>query len=196
MEKTPFKNFSQPQFVLLVVLLIQSGFAMAQQEWVSVMPAPVKTPPAAAIIAESFRVVGPAAKVTALPKELFRPVSTGGYAAVALVTTPVPAEKAAVHPFWDHKNRTLFALNGALAGTDFLVTRRNLGSNGKELNPVARMFAGSTPGLAANFALETGGVIGVSYLFHKTGHHTLERMTSYVNLGASAFAVSYCLAHH
>ena len=83
-----------------------------------------------------------------------------------------------------------------MAGADFFVTRRNLGRNGTELNPVARMFTGSTPGLAANFAMETGGVVGVSYLFHKTGHHKLERMTSYVNLGASAFAVTYGLAHH
>jgi hypothetical protein len=83
-----------------------------------------------------------------------------------------------------------------MAGADFFFTRRNLGRNGTELNPVARMFAGSTPGLAANVAMETGGVIGASYLFHKTGHHKLERMTSCLNLGASAFAVSYGLAHH
>jgi len=87
-------------------------------------------------------------------------------------------------------------MNGALAGADFFTTRRNLASHGKELNPVARMFTGSAPGLAANFALETGGVIAVSYPFHKTGHHKLERVTSYVNLGASAFAVSYGMAHH
>jgi hypothetical protein len=113
-----------------------------------------------------------------------------------VLVTPGPEKKPAAHPFWDRKNRTLFAVNGALAGADFFVTRRNLGRNGTELNPVARMFTGSTPGLVANFAMETGGVVGVSYLFHKTGHHKLERMTSYINLGASAFAVTYGLAHH
>jgi hypothetical protein len=120
-------------------------------------------------------------------------VTPGGVAPVVMVTTPFPGQTA--HPFWDRQNRTLFAVNGVMAGADFLVTRRNLGSNGKELNPVARMFTGSTPALATNFAMETGGVIGISYLFHKTGHHKLERVTSYVNLGASAFAVSYGLAH-
>ena len=114
---------------------------------------------------------------------------------VIRVSIPTLAEKPLEHRFWDRQNRTLFAMNAALAGADFAITRRNLNHNGTELNPLTRTLSGSTPGLAANFAMETGGVIGVSYLFHKTGHHKLERMTSYVNLGTSAFAVSYGLAH-
>jgi hypothetical protein len=47
--------------------------------------------------------------------------------------------------------------------------------------------------LAINFAVETAGVVGISYFFHKTGHHKFERLTSYVNIGASAGAVSYGL---
>ena len=82
-----------------------------------------------------------------------------------------------------------------MATADFFVTRANLQSGGKELNPVTRVFSGSTPGLAANFALETGVVIGLSYIFHKTGHHKLERATSWVNLGGSAGAVAYGLTH-
>jgi len=112
-----------------------------------------------------------------------------------LVMIPTLEGKRLEHRFWDRQNRTLFAMNAALAGADFAITRRNLDHNGKELNPLTGLLSGSTPGLAANFAMETGGVIGVSYFFHKTGHHKLERMTSYVNLGASAFAVSYGLAH-
>jgi hypothetical protein len=46
-----------------------------------------------------------------------------------------------------------------------------------------------------NFACETAGTVGLSYLFHKTGHHKLERAVSIVNIGASAGAVSYGLAH-
>jgi hypothetical protein len=38
-------------------------------------------------------------------------------------------------------------------------------------------------------------VIGLSYFFHKTGHHKLERLVSVVNIGSSAGAVSYGLAH-
>jgi len=78
---------------------------------------------------------------------------------------------------------------------DFFVTRANLQNGGQELNPLVRVFGRSTPGLALNFAGETAGVISLSYFFHKTNHHRLERIVSIVNAGASAGAVSYGLAH-
>jgi hypothetical protein len=99
------------------------------------------------------------------------------------------------HKFWDPENRALFASVAALSAADFAVTRSNLQSGGQELNPVTRMFGRSTAGLAANFAGETAGSIGISYLFHKTGHHRLERVTSMVNISGSAAAVAYGLRH-
>jgi kynureninase len=57
------------------------------------------------------------------------------------------------------------------------------------------MFGTSTPALAVNFVGETVGVVGLSYFFHKTGHHKLERAVSFVNIGSSASAVSFDLAH-
>jgi hypothetical protein len=194
MDNAPFKRFPS-QFVLLIILIAQPGVAVAQEGWLSASPAGLNGPSEDAIVAASFPVASPATHATALPNEALTPIRPGAFAAVVLVT-PKPPRKPAAHQFWDRQNRILFAVNGAVAGADFFVTRRNLGGNGTELNPVARMFTGSTPGLAANFAMETGGVVGVSYLFHKTGHHKLERMTSYINLGASAFAVTYGLAHH
>jgi hypothetical protein len=114
--------------------------------------------------------------------------------AKAIPSTPVP-QAAVEHKFWDKENTALFATVAAFSAADFAVTRNNLSHGGKELNPFTRPFAGSTAGLAANFAGETAGVIGVSYFFHKTGHHKLERLAPIVNFGASAFAVSYGLAH-
>ncbi len=99
------------------------------------------------------------------------------------------------HKFWDKENTALFATVGAFSAADFAVTRYNLSHGGRELNPLTQPFSGSTAGLAVNFAGETAGVIGVSYLFHKTGHHKLERLTPLVNFASSAFAVSYGLAH-
>ncbi|HLZ40010.1 MAG TPA: hypothetical protein VKQ11_03565 [Candidatus Sulfotelmatobacter sp.] len=107
----------------------------------------------------------------------------------------VTPRTAGGHRFWDRENRILFAVAGGLAVADFCVTRANLAKGGHELNPVTRVFSGSTPGLAANFALETGGLISVNYLLHKTGHHKLERITSYVNVGSSAGAVAWGLSH-
>jgi hypothetical protein len=104
-------------------------------------------------------------------------------------------QKPAQHGFWDRENSALFAANGAFAAADFVVTRDNLRSGGQELNPITRVFAGSTAGLAANFAGETVGVIGLSYFFHRTGHHRLERAVSMLNLSSSAAAVSFGLAN-
>ena len=99
------------------------------------------------------------------------------------------------HRFWDTENRVLFATAAALNGIDFAVTRANLQSGGRELNPVVRMFGTSTSGLAANFAGETVSVITISYFFHKTGHHKLERVVSMVNIGSSTGAIGYGVSH-
>jgi hypothetical protein len=107
-----------------------------------------------------------------------------------------PLQEAPSHRrFWDRENSILFATNAAFSAADFVVTRDNLRSGGQELNPVTRVFAGSTPALAMNFAGETAGVIGLSYMFHRMGHHRWERAISMLNIGSSAGAVSFDLAH-
>ena len=113
-------------------------------------------------------------------------------APVVKIAVPlVPSE----HKFWDTKNRGLFATVAALDAADFAVTRANLQSGGRELNPITRVFGSSATGLAVNFAGETAGVIALSYFFHKTGHHKLERIVSMVNIGGSAGAVTCGLTH-
>ncbi len=107
----------------------------------------------------------------------------------------VPAETPKVHRFWDNQNRVLFATVAGFSAADFCVTRANLAHGGRELNPVTRVLSGSTPGLAVNFSLETASVIGASYLFHRTNHHRLERLVSMANIGSSAAAVAFDLAH-
>ena len=116
-------------------------------------------------------------------------------APLATTTQPASIPEASSHKFWDRENSILFAANAAFSAADFVVTRDNLRSGGQELNPVTRLFSGSTPGLAMNFASETAGVVGVSYFLHKTGHHKLERVASMLNIGSSAAAVSFDLAH-
>jgi len=75
------------------------------------------------------------------------------------------------------------------------VTRSNLQAGGIELNPVARVFGRSIPGLAVNFAGQTASIIAISYMLHRFGHHKLERFASIVNIGASGGAVTYGLTH-
>jgi hypothetical protein len=115
-------------------------------------------------------------------------------AVLPLIATPPPGMETS-HKFWDKPNQILFVAAAAGNAADFAVTRANLQSGGRELNPIVRIFGRSSAGLAINFAGETAGVISISYFFHKTGHHKLERAVSLVNIGSSAGAVAYGLAH-
>jgi hypothetical protein len=141
---------------------------------------------------------------TALAQEvsaaLLRPevIQPAAMAPSPLVKTvqPAPLPEAPSHNhFWDRENTILFATSAAFSAADFVVTKDNLRGGGQELNPVTRVFSGSTAGLAVNFAGETAGVIGLSYMFHKTGHHKMERYVSMLNIGSSAAAVTFDLAH-
>jgi hypothetical protein len=109
---------------------------------------------------------------------------------------PLTLPETPTHRFWDRKNTLLFAATAGLNTADFVATRNNLRNGGHELNPLTRPFATSTAGLAVNFAGETAGVIGLSYLFHKSGHHKLERAVSILNVGTSASAVTFDLVRH
>jgi hypothetical protein len=87
------------------------------------------------------------------------------------------------HPFWDKENLGLFAGVGAGRALDYLSTRyfRKRGVNEWLLtnNIVDNkpLFAGiEVAGVAAS--------VGVSYLFHRSGHHKLERWVSLVHIGA------------
>ena len=122
------------------------------------------------------------------------------YAPVPAVTTAAVARPATIsigetHRFWDRQNTIIFAAVAATSTADFFVTRHNLQKGGQELNPVTRMFGKSDAGLAANFAGETAGVIGLGYFFHKTNHHKLERMVPMANIGMSGFAIGFGLTH-
>jgi hypothetical protein len=125
-----------------------------------------------------------------LPPRTIEPV-----AMVTPVQTTTPPEAPGDHRFWDRKNTFLFATSAAFSAADFVVTRDNLRGGGQELNPVVGVFGRSSAGLAMNFAGETAGVVAISYFFHKTGHHKMERVVSMVNIGGSAAAVSFGLAH-
>ncbi len=110
-------------------------------------------------------------------------------------TSPALPEAPQSHRFWDTENKLLFAGVAATNSADFTLTYQNLQSGGKELNPLTRIFAGSTAGLAINFAGETAATMGISYFFHKTGHHRLERATSSAAMAISMQAVVYSGTH-
>jgi hypothetical protein len=88
------------------------------------------------------------------------------------------------HQFWDRENIVLFAGAGAGRTLDYASTRhfRDRGVN-------EWLFTNNIVDNKPLFAgLEVAGVaasIGVSYLFHRSGHHKLERWVSILHIGTA-----------
>lgn len=107
----------------------------------------------------------------------------------------------APHKFWDGKNKTMFVLDAAAKSYDGFMTHRGLqpyrvkgtcqpdidpGPNGClfdytvskiDGDPIARPFVKTTAGQVAYFSASLAADAGIAYLFHKSGHHKLERIT-------------------
>jgi hypothetical protein len=100
-------------------------------------------------------------------------------------TAPVAKKvKPAVHRFWDTENILLFAGVGAARGLDYASTLniRRRGINEALLN---NETVDNHAEFAAIEAATTAASVGLSYIFHATGHHRLERWTSYVHIGVT-----------
>src|ERR1700685_3476771 len=70
----------------------------------------------------------------AMKTNLIQPVTPSSYGYTSYVQTKGQGDGN--HHFWDRENSVLFAAVGASATADFFVTRANLASGGRELNPV------------------------------------------------------------
>ena len=103
-------------------------------------------------------------------------------------------EQMREHRFWDKKNDWLFAGVGAARTFDYFSTL-NLRRRGDQEILVTNDLVDNHAAFAVVEAVGTGVSIGASYLFHRYGHHKLERWTSIVHFGlATSGAVrNYCL---
>jgi hypothetical protein len=102
----------------------------------------------------------------------------------------------APHKYWDRKNKALFLIHAGVETTDFAITHHNLSRGGREMNPLGRSLCQSgTAGQATFFAARTLGTLGISYLFHKTNHHRLERAATLFMISDSAYGATYSFAH-
>ena len=86
------------------------------------------------------------------------------------------------HHFWDRENDWLFAGVGAARTFDYFSTL-NLRRRGDQEILLTNAIVDNHAEFAAIEAAGTGASIGVSYLFHRYGHHKLERWTSIVHFG-------------
>ena len=94
--------------------------------------------------------------------------------------SPVPY----VHSFWDRENDWLFAGVAAGRALDYASTL-NLRRRGINEVFLTNSIVDNHPLFASIEAAATGASIGVSYIFHATGHHRLERWTSVIHFGVA-----------
>jgi hypothetical protein len=96
------------------------------------------------------------------------------------------SSKTAIHPmehrFWDKENDLLFAGVAVSRTLDYFSTL-NMRRRGRQEIFLTNDAVDNHAGFAAIEAAATGFSIGASYLFHRYGHHKLERWTSIIHIG-------------
>ncbi|HSY66458.1 MAG TPA: hypothetical protein VK829_17835 [Terriglobales bacterium] len=94
--------------------------------------------------------------------------------------------KPAPHAFWDRTNLALFSGIAVTRGMDYASTR-NFQARGRQEILLPDEVVNNSAGFASLEAAATMTSIGISYLLHRTGHHTLERWMSIGHIGVTAF---------
>ena len=107
---------------------------------------------------------------------------------------PASSKAAPPHKFWDKENDLLFAGVGAARMMDYASTRhfRDQGDNEVLLTDA---IVDNRPLFVGIELAGTAASIGVSYLFHRTGHHRLERWVSigHIGIGVGGSIHNYAL---
>jgi len=111
-------------------------------------------------------------------------------------SAPEPAKRAAseappeTHRFWDKENDWLFAGVGASRTLDYFSTL-NFRRRGDHEVLLSNDLVDNHAAFAAVEASATGLSIGVSYLFHRYGHHKLERWVSIIHISAATVGAAH-----
>jgi hypothetical protein len=94
------------------------------------------------------------------------------------------------HAFWDRTNLLLFSGVALFRGMDYASTRNFQARGRKEVllpQDVVNNFAAFAGVEAAGAATS----VGISYLFHRTGHHKMERWLSISHISVAAVGVGW-----
>jgi hypothetical protein len=96
-------------------------------------------------------------------------------------SVPVPQ-----HRFWDRTNILLFSGVAASRALDYTSTRHFQARGDNEVL-IPDDVVNNSAGFAALEAVGTAASVGISYIFHRYGHHKMERWVSIVHIGVTAF---------
>jgi hypothetical protein len=102
-------------------------------------------------------------------------------------TAPTPARvRVPEHRFWDRTNILLFSGVAASRALDYTSTRHFQARGDQEIL-IPDDVVNNSAGFAALEAAATAASVGISYIFHRYGHHKMERWVSIVHIGVTAF---------
>jgi hypothetical protein len=98
------------------------------------------------------------------------------------------------HRFWDRRNDVLFLGVAASRTLDYFSTL-NMRRRGRQEILLSNDAVDNHAAFALIETAGTGVAVGVSYLFHRYGHHKLERWTSavHISLATTGAIRNYCL---
>lgn len=124
----------------------------------------------------------------ALPAAASAPVYTQAWSATTAVA--VAKKPALVHPFWDRKNVLLFSGIAVFRGMDYASTH-NFQARGRTEILLAEDVVNNSAAFASVEAAGAVTSVGISYLFHRTGHHKMERWLSIGHIAVTGFGVGW-----
>jgi hypothetical protein len=109
---------------------------------------------------------------------------TDGREKLVLPTAPVVH-----HRFWDRTNVLLFSGVAVFRGLDYASTR-NFQARGRDEILIPDDVVNNSAGFASLEAAATATSVAISYIFHRTGHHKLERWMSIGHISVTGFGVA------
>jgi hypothetical protein len=103
----------------------------------------------------------------------------------SLAALPSPTTSS-THAFWDRTNLALFSGIAVTRGMDYASTR-NFQARGRQEILLPDEVVNNSAGFASLEAAATMTSVGISYILHRTGHHTLERWISIGHISVTGF---------
>ena|SRR5207249_3531299 len=100
----------------------------------------------------------------------------------------LPDAPAQQHRFWDRTNILLFSGVAVFRGLDYASTR-NFQARGREEVLLPDDVVNNSAGFAALEAAGAVTSVAISYIFHRTGHHKIERWLSIGHIGVTGFGI-------
>jgi hypothetical protein len=93
------------------------------------------------------------------------------------------------HRFWDSSNLALFAGVAASRGLDYASTR-HFRARGNDEYVLTNEIVDNEPLFMGIEVAGAAASIGLSYLLHRTGHHTAERWLSVFHFGVAGYGAA------